>query len=373
MANKIGPQPDIKYSSICKEDLKNILRENYIFRFILASAFAAPLLKLLKQRIFLVYNWGDSRSGKTAALKAALSVWGDSEGIMVNFSATRVGLERLAGFFNDLPLEIDERQVEGNKQEFIDSLVYMLSLGSGKIRGAKAGGLQPFKNWRSIVLTTGEEPLTSESSQTGVHSRTIQIMGSPFNSEKEASQMHTLVSKSYGHGGAKFIKRLTEELNGNSDFLRKLYEGILSELSDEYQEKVGSHISSVSVVAAADVLISRWIFEDRGDSVSMAKKVLDNLEDEREADVVDRAYDFIKGWILSNDNQFSINAKERFGFKEEKGKYYVFPHILERALTDQGYSYRKILRSRGDRGKIEVSWDGEKSNIPWLKDLREPL
>lgn len=342
-------------------------RNNYIFRFILASAFAAPLLKLLNHRIFLVHNWGDSRSGKTAALKAALSVWGDAEGLMVNFNATRVGLERLAGFFNDLPLGIDERQVAGNKQEFIDSLVYMLSLGAGKVRGAKTGGLQPSKSWRSIVLTTGEEPLTSESSQTGVHSRTIQIMGSPFDSEGEAREMHTLVSQNYGHGGPKFIGRLLEELERDKDFLKHLYDDINRELSDEFKDKVGSHISSVSLVAAADLLISRWIFEEEGDSKAMAKKVLQNLEDEREADVIDRAYDFIKGWILSNDVQFSINAKECFGTKEDKYKYYVFPHVLERALANQGYAYRKVLRSLGERGKIETSWDGIKKQYSVVK------
>lgn len=52
-------------------------RENHIFRFILSCSFAAPLLKIMNHRIFMVHNWGNSRFGKTAALKAALSVWGD--------------------------------------------------------------------------------------------------------------------------------------------------------------------------------------------------------------------------------------------------------------------------------------------------------
>lgn len=68
------------------------------FRFILAASFAAPLLAIIKQRIFFVYNWGGSRGGKTAALKAALSAWGDPERLMANFNATQVALERMAGF-----------------------------------------------------------------------------------------------------------------------------------------------------------------------------------------------------------------------------------------------------------------------------------
>ena len=42
------------------------------FRFILAAAFAAPLLRIIKQRIFFVYNWGSSKGGKTAGLKAVV-------------------------------------------------------------------------------------------------------------------------------------------------------------------------------------------------------------------------------------------------------------------------------------------------------------
>lgn len=73
-------------------------RSRQKFRFILAASFAAPLLRIVKQRIFFVYNWGGSKGGKTAALKAALSAWGDPERLMVNFNATQVGLERTAPF-----------------------------------------------------------------------------------------------------------------------------------------------------------------------------------------------------------------------------------------------------------------------------------
>jgi len=72
------------------------------------------LLRLTGHRIFFhrATTGATHDQGKTAALKAALSVWGDPEGLMASFYATRVGLERLAGFFRDLPLGIDEKQGE---------------------------------------------------------------------------------------------------------------------------------------------------------------------------------------------------------------------------------------------------------------------
>lgn len=65
-------------------------RENNIFRFIMSASFAAPLLKLLGHRIFIVFNWGNSRAGKTSALKAALSVWGNPNDLTLTFNSTMV-------------------------------------------------------------------------------------------------------------------------------------------------------------------------------------------------------------------------------------------------------------------------------------------
>ena len=82
----------------------NPYRKNNLFRFILASSFASVLLTPLGHRIFMVFNWGNSRAGKSAALYAALSVWGNPYDLVTTFNTTAVGIERLAGFYNDLPL-----------------------------------------------------------------------------------------------------------------------------------------------------------------------------------------------------------------------------------------------------------------------------
>ena len=122
-------------------------RERDKFRFILAASFTAPLLRILQQRIFFVYNWGGSKGGKTAALKAALSAWGD------------------------------ERQLAGQKQENLEKIVYMIASGTGRARGSKGGGLQALNTWRTIALATGEEPLSTETTQTGVSTRVLEIYG----------------------------------------------------------------------------------------------------------------------------------------------------------------------------------------------------
>ena len=158
----------------------------------MAASFGATLLKDLSHRTVFFHLWGDSRVGKTALLKAALSVWGNPEALMVSFNATKVGLERRATLFNDLPIGIDEKQVAGDNQSFIENLVYMLGTGSGKLRGSKNGGTQAVGNWRSIILTTGEEPISTMTSNSGIVTRALEITGKPFYSTDDAAkrQLH---------------------------------------------------------------------------------------------------------------------------------------------------------------------------------------
>ena len=195
------------------EDWKALMqphRERDKFRFILAAAFTAPLLRILQQRIFFVYNWGGSKGGKTAALKAALSAWGDPERLMVNFNATQVALERMAGFYNDLPMGIDERQLAGQKQENLEKIVYMIASGTGRARGSKGGGLQALNTWRTVALATGEEPLSTDTTQTGVSTRVLEIYGGPFDDEKSASLMHQQAPQHCGWAGPEFIQRILQ-------------------------------------------------------------------------------------------------------------------------------------------------------------------
>lgn len=347
------------------------------FRFIIAAAFAAPLLRIVNQRIFFVYNWGNSKGGKSAGLKAALSVWGDPEKLMVNFNATQVALERMAGFYNDLPLGIDERQLAGNKQDALEKIVYMLASGTGRARGSKGGGLQALNTWRTVAISTGEEPITTDTSQTGVSTRILEIYGGPFTGEKEAALMHQQASQNYGHAGREFMKCL---LNTDEREIVKAYDAVsktIAELSDGIS---GSHISGISVVTLADMLVESWLFEtqkternetDNGKldfkvtreiwtrSIEMAIEIIAEQKRSGIVDVNENALQFVNDWVLSNQSMFDGgNFGTKYGFTKGN-RVYVFPSILNKALKDAGYSPRKTIQFLKEQGKIGVDTEGK--------------
>lgn len=357
-------------------------RERDKFRFILAASFTAPLLRIIKQRIFFVYNWGGSKGGKTAALKAALSAWGDPERLMVNFNATQVGLERTASFYCDLPLGIDERQLAGNNQNSLEKIVYMISSGTGKIRGAKSGGIQALQTWRTVALATGEEPLSTETSQTGVSTRVLEIYGGPFDDERDASVMHQKSGMNCGWAGPAFIGML---LHTDERSIVEKYEEMTKYVYSLSKGKSGSHIAGIAAVSLADAIIDTWIFNNgewlkryengefdnefaknntenlQIDTVSwerakaMARSILEEQMNADTGDVNENATQFIVDWILSNKDSFGEKAYGTCLGMIQSQNAYIFPSMLTQALTKAGYSPRKTLKYLADRKLIGVS------------------
>lgn len=349
------------------------------FRFILAAGFTAPLLRIIKQRIFFVYNWGGSKGGKTAGLKAALSAWGDPERLMVNFNATQVGLERTASFYCDLPLGIDERQLAGNNQNSLEKIVYMIASGTGKIRGAKSGGIQAMHTWRTVALATGEEPLSTETSQTGVSTRVLEIYGGPFDDEREASLMHQKSGMHCGWAGPAFISML---LQVDEKSIADKYDEMLQFVYQLSKGKSGSHISGIAAVALTDAIIDTWLFEDSewlhryevGEfdtkeakdnpealqiapeswerAKEMARSILKEQMDADVGDVNENATQYIIDWILSNKDSFGERVYGTCLGLIQGSEVYIFPSMLTQVLTKAGYSPRKTLKYLADKNLI---------------------
>lgn len=325
-----------------------------VFRFMLASAFAAPMLKAVRGRILFVYNWGASKGGKTAAVKASLSVWGDPTILMTTFNATTVGLERLATLMRDLPLGIDERQMAGGDQKRLDQIVYTLASGTGRVRGARDGGLQTTTHWRTLVLATGEEPLSGSTSQTGVSTRVLELFGVPFTSEDDAAQMHSVTSEHYGHAGPKFIAALKDL---GDEKVREMHEAMLERIGSYGSTRASSHLSGVALITVADALISQWLFgaDEKSallDAQSMAVYALSTLEDAAAGDVDEAAAQWLEGWLRSNHARFE---GESYGpvYGDVVGDVYrVLSSVLREAIEGAGFSYKKTMRALDGRGAV---------------------
>lgn len=122
--------------------------------FAIASSFASVLFKEFNLSPIVVDISGSSTNGKTTVQKACASVWGVPKEYMGTMSATRVGIERLAGFLNAFPLILDDTNTSDKPQQF-QNMIYQFANGKGNLRG-NIEGSRVISGWQSVFITTGE-------------------------------------------------------------------------------------------------------------------------------------------------------------------------------------------------------------------------
>ena len=339
------------------------IRKHTFARFVLAASFATPLLRICKNRNFMIYFWGTSGGGKTAAQRFALTVWGNPTRLMKSFYGTTNGLERAAEYSNDFPLIINERQVMmgNNKQEALESLVYMLEGGHGKVRASKSG-IRKTATWRTIAMASGEEPLSKESSIQGVKTRLIELNTYPVLPEETAKLVYTIDEEQHGTAGRAFISRLLPEAGTEYAEILAARQALINRLRVECPDHFEPHIDNVATVAIADMLASMWLFGEtpeaaQQDTYDMAAVIMAELPTRREISDTQRAWDFVEAWLLSNRQRFSddyasrANLSPEYGFIRE-GYYNIYPMYLRAALDSAGFASNKFLKEFAESGLI---------------------
>ena len=358
------------------EEAARIVRDSNrpAMRLYFAGAFAAPLLRILGERTFLLHLWGESEAGKTAVGYAALSVWGDPERLRRHFNSTRVAMERVAGFTNDLPLFVDEKQASTDPR-VADSIAYMLALSKGKGRGAKDGAMQEEIEWVNVVLTTGEERLTGDKSKQGVFTRVIDLECPSQGPEqtKEAKRIYEITKEHYGHAGEVFIGKLIEE---DWKDLKAKHEEMVGSLEQEAEGAVSTHVGALAALLMADYLSSKWVFglqeeAARAEMQSLKEQILEvnPLATKESTRLAPRAIAEIRDWLTINQRKIAyikdllgeedehVEASmsyELLGFQDDY-YYYIVPSALRDFLEKNNFSPSAVQEQLAKYGVIEAA------------------
>lgn len=238
--------------------------------------------------------------------------------------------------------------------------------------------------WKTIILATGEETISTSNTMTGVQTRCLEIEGSPFDyDEKSASKMYEIVAENYGTAGRKFINTILEKYSKNDfQILRKKLKQAQEKLEEKTSNDIRSYITAVSLVVLADMIVEEEIMENKVDdsSIEMGLEILENLAKQQDIDIVDKCYEYIKSWILANHPAFdeyvirahfenpkldpendlmSRKSSSRSMGLFSNDVYYVHRSVLEDKLKSSGYSYLKTVREFAKRGYITPTTDEE--------------
>lgn len=348
---------------------------NKIPRMALAASVAAPIVGYMDDLPFFVHLFGASGHGKTVSLMLAASVWGNPKaeggGLVQSFSSTAVGMERRAAVMCNMPMILDEVGVKGARDKEVSEIVYQLTEGVGKTRGSLEGLRQTGK-WSTVFISSGEQPLTSDTSQAGVINRIISVdcNGQSIFGDDGARKLVEKIRNSYGHAGKMIVDKIMEY---GRDGIRRWQRNMQELLSKVMPEGMNKQILAASWLMMADQMLQGVVFGEILDDAN-TNWLTRCIATKDEVDMLKRVLDWIEGWRGGNGRHFFDSANDAangnsgvnadvWGFKRKAGVYAYNPTILKTEMEKNGFDYRAFISAAKAAGTIILDSKG-KTTVP---------
>lgn len=378
--------------------------------FAVSAAFAASLLTPFGIEGGGFHFMGRSGKGKSTTQYVAGSVWGGDggkNGFVQSWNATPTGMEYLFEYHNDGLLCLDEIG-EANPQD-IGRIVYALTNGRGKNRGAKEGGLRRKSLWTVLALSSGEKTLAQymgEADQKIEEGQEVRLLHIPslisdelglfedrhgFKGGQDFSEYLMSASRTYyGTPIRAFLDRLINQKliastrqrfeSFREDFIRENH-------TNKADPLTGRAAKRFAIVGFAGQLASEWgitgwpVDESKTAAARMFKEWM-AFRGQHSASAQDAGIRKVVEFLERHgSSRFqSMNGERvinRAGFKLHDGKgevtEYCFLREVFRNEVCAGFDYREVLKSLKSGGCLPEG-DGQnlavKRRVPELGDDR---
>lgn len=361
----------IKCNGDYEEWKQMVLQEDGLeARAILGASFSSPLVGLLDSLVFFVHLWGNTGNGKSVALNLAQSVWGNPKKLVQNLNGTAVALERLAGFFCNLPLTLDELQtikkVTLGREGSYDDILYKLGQGRGKSRGRKDGSIDKVQTWAMSIITTGEEPITNETSGGGAKNRVLDI----YCKEQvftNATNVYRTSHANYGWAGKEYIEKLIQYVK---DFtirpIQAMYDTFFNSLMKSAPTEKQAMAATMVVLGYA--LMHLFIFnkteqESIQIGLNFVNEIRPMLISVNDINNIENTYEDLVGFVEQNKFRFVFN-KNGAEYNPADNKLEIWGRIntrqvciansvVQKFCIDRNMSYKKLTKALVDRNLVD--------------------
>ena len=319
-------------------------------KFLLAASFASVLVGMVNALPFIVDLWGETEGGKTVALMMAASVWANPSDnqYIGDFKTTDVALEAKCNLLNHLPLMLDDSSKTSSRiRDNFEGVVYDLCSGKGKSRSNKELGIRRENNWKNVIISNGERPLSSYVSQGGAINRILEVECGErvFPDPQEAVDVFR---KNYGHAGKQFVSILKRL---GADKIRDMQQGIQHKIYRE--DKMQKQSIALSIVLTADKIATEYLFND-GEYIDL-EEAKDVLVDHNELSEHERCYRYLLDKISMNNQRFDLDTKvEKWGIIED-GYAIIYVQAFKELCNQGGFSDKAFLSWADKNAVIQTS------------------
>lgn len=357
-------------------------------RLAICAALAAPLLRPLAEPGFAVHLYGDTNTGKSTMLKVAASVYGDPDdtNYCSSWNVSTSAAELRAAMFNDLPQFYDEIGVAAIEQ--VQRLVYEIVNGEGRSRSTRDSTRRDTARWRTVVVSTGENTLASETMASGAQARVLDIRVPDFGALQgkhlEIARMMRQARLNAGCAGRAWLEALCAAgpawWEGQAAYL--------SELRGTYAAANNARTRELHYLAllqVVEVLAQQHFgFSVEGQSVG---ELFDSAERREAEPAAITMAEALEDWLFTHKEQLAygerlshgpyavrspLTGKPRLGIRihtqtGELVEVLLLKTELQRLCKDRGQSYHHVMRSWADRGWVVTRMDGTKRRFDVLR------
>lgn len=331
-----------------------------VARLMVAASVAAPLLYVLGERIFLLYVFCPTRSGKTSGLILGATAVG-SEEIIRSFDGTENGLIGAAAECNDYCFCIDEKESANPRlKEQMIKFVYSVGNGVGKTRLDRNTDLRDLKRWRLVAIMTGETQMLDDFATDGAKTRLLSIAApKDFLPADLCKKIRHIVSTNYGHAFPLVVDKIIKY----QDKLRDWFDDIADAYKEAYPDILDDYRRYMAVLTLADALLNSALGDNKalpdfgGDNKEMhdatrwAKSIFPLIPTAAEIDSTAHEKNFVIGFIAQNVSCFidkeknsDFMPKPLYGLLNDKDGYsYIIAAALRDACKNSGRDYRKVV------------------------------
>lgn len=373
-------------------------------RVAIAAGLASPLLSIVGYRNFIVDIFGQTATGKTAALTLANSMIGSPESIIkLNTTVNAFELELMQR--NDLTTFSNEWQLISSdpkfRERFANGLIYKQESGTTKRRLNKNAETKPIHEWKSILVVTAEESIIRDNALGGEITRTLEfeflpfigkmVEGKPEVDEKFISRIYSETQENYGRIFPIYVKGISDL---NKEELISEWNEITEDLLRETENTIQTdHAKMLAILMLAYRKFLCLIYEFSEEESKIAtnsdfKPLLEQIPRKEGSSDSNRAKQAIIDWFIVHELYFvrqipdeTKAAREIYGYIDfEDNQPMIVPGMLTKALKEAGFSPSKILlewRRSGEitydgrqYSKVFTCRDGERRRLTKLSFLR---
>jgi hypothetical protein len=191
-----------------------------LHQFAVCAGFGSLLMRFMPVNAALIHFWSkDSGFGKTTALHAALSTWGNPERLILTEKDTYNSKMNRADVMHSIPVCMDE--ITNIQPKDGSDLIYQITGGQQRNRLSQNGNSERFRGepWDLLFLSTGNSSLIdrvamAKAMPKAEAQRVLEIEVSRLFTQKEDKVITDEFSRSllvnYGHAGTPFVQYILQ-------------------------------------------------------------------------------------------------------------------------------------------------------------------